>query len=464
MTPRQRSAAEVTTCRRVGWLFVLLLTAACSASPSASPAPESIRVESALLDATRKVEVYLPRSYAAEPMRHYPVIVLVGGQQPGDIAPLARDIEAEVQAGRMAPVILAAVDVVAGVADLRPEPEAPENVFSSRIDVSSYQQFLATDLLPALEISYRTNGHRALLGGDEAGLFVLDAMYFSPWSFDGWLVLNPALDHPSAWHGRGAAAWLNPYRRLPGRLSILWSGQGGASTAARQLESTFRTRAGSTVRWQFVQRPELPGTGSFRPLALEALAAMYPVRLAAEAVAPSRTPYSADCEWLPFKSAELGVSLWVMNCPGDGRYEFSVVENRVEQHRPADDRIFGSHVVLEMHSKPAAQSIEEALKERFIATLPSPARESCIVERVRRRGFGSDKLLYTLMPTGEYRGQVEADLKQFPRDFGCGPYGKDQATTYFEYHPAESLTRYAYVIYGMDEPLFDERSLVFDGQ
>lgn len=85
------------------------------------------------------------------------------------------------------------------------------------------------------------------------------------------------------------------------------------------------------------------------------------------------------------------------------------------------------------------------------------------VERIRRRGFGSDKRLYTLVPTDEYRDQVYAELRQYPRDFGCGPFGEGQGSTYFEYHPNESLTRYAFVIYGMDEPLFDERSLVFEG-
>ena len=180
--------------------------------------------------------------------------------------------------------------------------------------------------------------------------------------------------------------------------------------------------------------------------------------------APSRPPYDASCRWAPFASTELGLRLWVVDCPGEYRYEFKAVEDRLEQHRPADDRTFGSHVALQMFRKPAEQPIEEALKQRFIATLPVPARDSCQVERIRRRGMSDAKQLFTLVPTGNYRDEIHAELQKYPRDFGCGAYGKAQDDTYFEYHPGESKTQFAFVIYGMDEPLFDEKSLIFGAE
>lgn len=176
---------------------------------------------------------------------------------------------------------------------------------------------------------------------------------------------------------------------------------------------------------------------------------------------PSR-PASSGCQWAPFESSALGLRLLVEQCnEPSSRYVFSTAGNRLEQHRPADDRTFGSHVVLEIFSKSPAQSITQAIEQQFIAKLPRKARASCKVKALDSPQLGAGKQAFTLVPTGDYAKAINEELQQYPRDFGCGDYGKDQAETYFEYHPAESKTRFAFVVYGFDEPLFDEKSLEF---
>lgn len=174
--------------------------------------------------------------------------------------------------------------------------------------------------------------------------------------------------------------------------------------------------------------------------------------------AAKRDPLSG-CEWVPFVASRLGVRMRVQRCTApESHYEFSAVGNAIEQHRPADDRIFGPHRVIELYDKPATQPIEEAIAARFIATLPEPARSSCKVEALAASTPPAGRRRYTLVPTGAYARSVHAELQQGPRDFGCGPHGKDQATTWFEFQPA-TPTRYAWVAYGWDEPLFDADSL-----
>jgi hypothetical protein len=173
-------------------------------------------------------------------------------------------------------------------------------------------------------------------------------------------------------------------------------------------------------------------------------------------------PAVAGCEWKPFESKALGIRLLREECQApDMRYVFSVVKNRIEQHRPADDRIFGSHVVLEVFRKKPEQDIKQAIAEQFIAKLPPEARASCKVKVLDRPRLGTGKVVLTLMPTGRYAEKIAAELKEYPRDFGCGDYGRTQGTTYFEYHPDESRARFAFVVYGMDVPLFDDNSIQF---
>jgi hypothetical protein len=103
----------------------------------------------------------------------------------------------------------------------------------------------------------------------------------------------------------------------------------------------------------------------------------------------------------------------------------------------------------------------QAIMDVAGATLPPEARGHCIVTPLPDPPFTDrQKRLLTLMPTGAYRTRILADLQQEPRDFGCGPYGATQGVTYFEYHPHESRTVFLFVVYGEDEPLFDEQSIL----
>ena len=463
---------------RVALLAALLFVlAACNESgsvaqsPAAAPTPpapdlphESISIKSSAYAEPRTVDVYLPQGYAAAPDVYYPLVVAVGGDANDDIVHLVAELEAQVKAGKMTPVILASMQEQAGLSELTPEPRDKDKYgLPWRVlDWPPYHRFLREELLPTLEKRFRTNGRRALIGAGEAGMFVLDAALANPWLFDDWIPVDPSLDDEAINADARARYSLKANRSATTNLVIAWSGDGGSAQLEQQLMGAIRAHAGDRFRWTTLTRTDQAAAGAFPALAVEALTDLYPLPPPGEPIAaPSRPPYDSSCRWAPFASAELGLRLWVMDCPGEYRYEFSVVEDRLEQHRPADDRIFGSHVALQMFRKSAEQPIEEALKERFIESLPAPARDSCVVDRIQRRGMSGAKQLFTLVPTGNYRDKIHAELQEYPRDFGCGAYGKTQGDTYFEYHPVESKTQFAFVIYGMDEPLFDEKSLRF---
>jgi hypothetical protein len=181
----------------------------------------------------------------------------------------------------------------------------------------------------------------------------------------------------------------------------------------------------------------------------------------AVAAEPSRAP-DPGCRWENFASPSLGIRLFVANC-ADPRmhYVFSAKDDWLEQHRPSDDTIFGSHQIIRVLRKPAEQPIEAAIHQQFITTLPGrAARASCRIAPAKETGVrGPGKVLFEIVPSGAYARQIARQLKEEPRDFGCGDYGKGQANRYFEYHPAQSKTTYLWVDAGQDEPLFDQNSI-----
>ena len=190
--------------------------------------------------------------------------------------------------------------------------------------------------------------------------------------------------------------------------------------------------------------------------------AVQPARASVAPLRASRASWQG-CEWKRFESAALGVRLLVQDCAAANQhYVFSAKGDWLEMHRPSDDRTFNGPRVLKVFAKPADQPIEEAIRLSVVQQLGPEARESCQVraaENIDAKGPG--KAFYEIVPTGAYEQKIMAELRQGPRDFGCGPYGKGQSQTYFEYHPGETTTKYLFVVYGQDEPLFDENSIEF---
>jgi len=181
----------------------------------------------------------------------------------------------------------------------------------------------------------------------------------------------------------------------------------------------------------------------------------------AAAAEPSRAA-DQGCSWENFESARLGIRLLVENCADPSmHYVFSANGDWVEQHRPSDDTTFGSHQIIRVLTKPADQPIEAAIREQFIATLTDKAaKASCRAAPAKATGVrGNGKILLEIVPSGAYARKIDRLLKDGPRDFGCGEFGKGQANLYFEYHPAESKTRYLWIDAGQDEPLFDQNSI-----
>lgn len=175
---------------------------------------------------------------------------------------------------------------------------------------------------------------------------------------------------------------------------------------------------------------------------------------------PSREA-EKGCEWRPFDSPALGLSLLVQQCSADNmRYVFSTNGDWIEAHRPSDDATFNGPRQIKVFRKAADQPIEGVIRDFFVTQLPPEASASCVVRAVEKSPVTSkDKIILEIYPTGDYEKKILEELKKEPRDFGCGHYGKGQGLSYFEYHPSEDPTKFLFVEYGMDAPLFDENSL-----
>lgn len=172
-------------------------------------------------------------------------------------------------------------------------------------------------------------------------------------------------------------------------------------------------------------------------------------------VITTRTPYPG-CTWKMFESAELGIRMPVQECskPSD-HYVFSVEDNKVVHVLPVDKE---PTVAVEVFTKPADQPIREAIKERFIDTLPGGFNKTCVVDSPS--GTTSQKERFVIKPNEARMKIIEKEAGTDMPDYSeCGDHAINYAITYFEYQPERSKTTYFYVYGGQDQQPFDEGSI-----
>ena len=195
---------------------------------------------------------------------------------------------------------------------------------------------------------------------------------------------------------------------------------------------------------------------------------------APEAVQPSRPPQKG-CEWMRVSAPGLGLQLLYQQCAHTHRktgFAVSVQDGLIydtwEDTGPRDPKDksprVGHDPRIQVFTKSAEENIGDAIKR--VAAKKQSRRERKHCDPVMRtfNFLNAYKRAYVLTPD-DY---LASKLANKGGDEGvpppaCGAYGdQPDGLAYFEYHPDESQTRFAYVDFGQDEhPMFDESSLVF---
>lgn len=180
------------------------------------------------------------------------------------------------------------------------------------------------------------------------------------------------------------------------------------------------------------------------------------------ALLPSR-PQGNGCVWKPFEATALGIRMLVQNCGDpDWRYVFSVSGNAIFVKSGAAKGAEKNEKIVESFTKPAEQSLSDAIGETFIQKLTGEAKAACQVRVVKDSLVVlSEQVIVDIAPTGAYGMRMVDETREGRQDLGCGPYGANKdGTQYFVYHPDEDKTRYLFVAQPENKSLFDQDSIL----
>lgn len=137
-------------------------------------------LESRLLGEPRRIDVFLPRHYAADTALRYPVLYANDGQDM-DSVDLAGTLDSLQRTGRIAPVIVVAIHATERVQDYGTAYIPNAQGLGARAD--RYDQFLQSEVMTLIEARYRVEtgpAHTAIMGWSLGGLSAFDLAWRRP--------------------------------------------------------------------------------------------------------------------------------------------------------------------------------------------------------------------------------------------------------------------------------------------
>ena len=233
------------------------------------------RIRSTVYGNEQVITVRLPRGYADNPQRRYPVLFSVDGGPDQDFELLA-GVAAEAEfSTSIEPFILIGVKTEDRYRQLTPvmtrlPVERLRENFGERMvpgGADTFRRYLERDVLPWATSRYRT-GRKVLTAASLGGLFVLDTFLQRPEMFDDYIALTP-----SFWWDVGrvvdeaaqAMARHGPSNR---RIYFTMGDEGVGNRSGPWLATlirAFETRAPAGLKWAFVDRS---GSEEHRTMAL----------------------------------------------------------------------------------------------------------------------------------------------------------------------------------------------------
>jgi predicted alpha/beta superfamily hydrolase len=190
--------------------LLVLLVSSVAAQPRPD-VPVAVPLESKALAETRTILVRTPASYAGS-TRAYPVLYLTDGdRQIGHTAAVADFLARE---GRMPEVIIVGISNTDRTRDLTPTRVEAMGAAGQRFPTPTsgggdrFLDFIATEVIPYVEKSYRTQPYRVLAGHSFGGLLALHAFFTRPALFNGVIAVSPTLTWDDRYVYRRALEWV----------------------------------------------------------------------------------------------------------------------------------------------------------------------------------------------------------------------------------------------------------------
>lgn len=227
-------------------IFILVLFAMSAFMLSASTGGQLERINSMVLGEEREYQVHLPASYSWAQDRRYPVLYVLDGQT--HFSHTASSVSFLAQQGEIPEMIVVALTSTVRVRDFTQSDWSSHWIGGGGAE--NFKRFFSTELIPAIDRNYRTDGFRALSGHSAGGQFVLYCLTAEPALFAGYIALSPSLHWDDKLPQRSLEASFVATSQLKSFLYVARCNDSGEALADYdQLVETLRSKSPAEFRW-----------------------------------------------------------------------------------------------------------------------------------------------------------------------------------------------------------------------
>ena len=237
----------------------------------------SYALPSAIMGATREINVWLPPGYA-DSGKTYPVLYVLDGGQDQDFHHISGLAQLGTVAGATRDVIVVGIASVDRRNELALPTTDPDLIarYPTQGQSDRFRRFVAEEVQPFIENRFRTSGETVLMGESLAGLFVVETFLKEPQMFDAYVAVSPSLWWDGGQLARQSGAHLRDQSNDP-RTLILTLGDEGPDMQNPMdvLTANLRDHALPGLSWSFTPRPTETHATIYHGAALDAFRQLY---------------------------------------------------------------------------------------------------------------------------------------------------------------------------------------------
>jgi hypothetical protein len=237
-------------------LAAQLATMGAGAQSQASPVVigEAVHIRSSVLKEERTLLISKPAGYEDGADR-YPVLYVLDGETLfRSSSAIAEFLAASERIPEMLVVAIASGSFQQRTRDLTPPSSAEiDNRFSpGNGGADAFLSFVADELIPLVDKTYRTRPYRVLAGHSFGGLFAIHALTAKPNLFNAYIAIDPTLSWNNGAVVAEAESFFSKTKELQADLYFtVANATGYSSGSVRRLAAILDEKAPAGFRWNF---------------------------------------------------------------------------------------------------------------------------------------------------------------------------------------------------------------------
>lgn len=241
-------------------------------------AARSYDMDSAILKEKRRINVYLPAGYS-DANRRFPVLYLLDGGASEDLLQIIGLVELAGLTDSTQQMIVVGIKETDRRRDFTAPSTVPGDLKAAPTSGGSaaFRAFIADELKPWVQQTYRTSGDDAIIGESLAGLFVTETFLKQPTLFDSYIAVSPSLWWGDQALAKQASASLKAQPPGERRLYLTIADEGeDMQEGMDHLVGALKTSAPGDLTWWYAPMPDEHHHTLYHPAALQALRLLYP--------------------------------------------------------------------------------------------------------------------------------------------------------------------------------------------